>query len=311
MKAELIYLPRESWEPCPLIATFDPAQVPAAIEFQEASLRWLSSLRPEETEADCPCHLTFFSITQASESQVEFLCEWVCRHCLPRYVRFLQAEFPGLREVRVGFDLPADEETAIESELEFAAIEPGEVELEDGSCVELSPFQIAVRCVTPTQFRRFAEATDYLTTSEKDGIYVDNDYWTNGATVGLTKKELSRCDVGCVSYLDAVAYCQWAGGRLPSEAEWLHASLMTKEEMSERRYDNAIQDFHKHCRIRLASCEWVRGAAPPGHAVARSGPRWAKTTDWKERISRHRFLCAVEDYDIMTSFRVVKDGSGR
>lgn len=66
----------------------------------------------------------------------------------------------------------------------------------------LDPFYISITCVTEKQFRRFIEETGY-----KGGDYPDN-------------KNSSDHPKKYVSWYDAKAYCEWAGLRLPKEAEW-------------------------------------------------------------------------------------------
>jgi formylglycine-generating enzyme required for sulfatase activity len=85
--------------------------------------------------------------------------------------------------------------------------------------VSVASFEIDQFEVTNEQFQAFVEKTGYVSTAEKAG---ESAAWR---TYGQGKP---KHPVILVSWNDAVAYCEWAGKRLPSEAEWEKAARGTE-----------------------------------------------------------------------------------
>lgn len=81
---------------------------------------------------------------------------------------------------------------------------------------DLPEYQIDLFEVTNTQFVAFVEATGYQTDAEQAGSgRVWRDEWGEGE---------DNHPVVRVSWNDAIAYCDWVGKRLPTEAEWEKAA---------------------------------------------------------------------------------------
>lgn len=102
------------------------------------------------------------------------------------------------------------------------------------SSLYLPDFWIARTTVTVTQFTQFVKATGYLTTAEVLGKsyvatgarfqWVQGAYWAQPQGPGSNIEQKGDHPVTCLSWYDTLAFCQWAGVRLPSEAEWEKAA---------------------------------------------------------------------------------------
>jgi sulfatase modifying factor 1 len=105
--------------------------------------------------------------------------------------------------------------------------------------IEVSDFYIAKTETTNRQFEAFVLTTSYKTDAErmhnamvfqpglKEFEWMEDStaYWQypNGISRGGIESKMDH-PVTCISYSDILAYCKWAGVRLPSLQEWEIAS---------------------------------------------------------------------------------------
>jgi formylglycine-generating enzyme len=92
-------------------------------------------------------------------------------------------------------------------------------------------FEIARTETTVGQFRRFADATGVRTRAERQGggeVYeagwVRKPGWTWRTPFGPAGPATDDEPAVHVTYDEAQAFCTWAGGRLPTDAQWVSAA---------------------------------------------------------------------------------------
>jgi Sulfatase-modifying factor enzyme 1 len=262
-------------------------------------------MREREEQEICDCTRKHLSVEHSKNlKRAEVSCGWHCDQCLPRLEAAITAAFPEVIAVTLGTDCspyPAPE-------LRFIHLFHATAHFEDGSTLSLPPYEIARSPVTIGQFDQFTAATSYVTDCEREG---EGSFRFDETIEPIRPKDRGKIPVHNVSFNDALAYCQWANVRLPTEAELLAAALIDERVMDQREWHDFM--FGQTGRFQIANypnaldglgAEFVTSDQQAAKAIIRGGPFYIRRVGWE--MASNRSECRTDEYNLMTGFRVCR-----
>jgi len=191
--------------------------------------------------------------------------------------------------------------------------------------VDLSRFWIGKYEVTRCEYRCFMEAGGY-----SNPAYWSSDGWSWKVSQGRTEPgnwaeeqdwgsglfaQTDSHPVVGVSYHEAEAYCNWAGGHLPTEAQWEKAARWTGSypnvypwgnvwdaEKCNNWYDTNPAGGGYKCRQTAPAGSYPAGASPSG-CQDMAGNVWEWCQDWYKS-----YPGSSSPFDYTDGFRVLRGG---
>jgi hypothetical protein len=262
-------------------------------------------MREREEQAICCCYYKHLSVDHSkNRKRADVLCGWYCDECLPRLEAAITAALPEVSSVTLG----TDRDTYPAPDLRFIPLFHATAHFENGSTLSLPPYEIARSPVTTGQFDQFTAATGYVTDCERDG---KGSFRFDETIEPIRPKDRGNIPVHNVSFNDALAYCQWANVRLPTEAELLAAALIDERVMDQQEWHDFM--FGQTGRFRIENYpnaldglgeELVTCDGQPDKPVIRSGPFYVREVGWETRSNRDE--CRSNEYGLMTGFRLCR-----
>lgn len=209
-------------------------------------------------------------------------CEFMPPEGIPLLAAAVGVQFPVIDQLRLGYPLP-DQSQGRGSQ--WTVLPGGRLDI-DGKVYSFEPFCMSFKSVSIGQFEKFLHATNYIPVPdvirEYPGFVIENTYGQLGRS--------SHIPAIGVTLDDAVAYCDWAQVRLPTEPELAYF------------FDYAVRDCRK---FDWAFACWTSTSISDDIFAARNGPYVAAALDWPSE--RHRLELHRHHYEWPTppSFRVV------
>jgi hypothetical protein len=176
------------------------------------------------------------------------------------------------------------------------------VRFETGQEVLVEPFAISTEPVLTGEYARFVEQSGYVTTAERNGDC--ESFRKHGGLAFGIEIPPEKQPVSYLSWTDAQAYCQYNKVRLPTEAEWLAASVLDwTHEYSNGEYWRVIAGRQITPKVHLRGPEWTTTQRRGGPAVARGRPAYLLIQGWQQ--SDNPVQLPSDYYDEVITFRTV------
>jgi Sulfatase-modifying factor enzyme 1 len=211
----------------------------------------------------------------------------------------LGREFPFLWRLEVGRE--PQQMRPYEWDDTFIQVPEKSFHMDDGSTLTVESFEIARYPVSIAQFTRFVDETRYVTTAER------HHHWKNFRHLFIGEEDIPDASrvlpARFITYLDSVAYCEWAGVRLPTEMEYLAGWLL--DTRTQQRGPESFRSFDELWNspeaLRGNSLNYTSTRSEDGQVIYRNGPlilryaelpwmgpvfrRLTSEDSWKDRIT--------------------------